>query len=336
MASLAAGVTALVGYLLLAPLAVDAHAVVSGISVNNQDYPGFWPGKAEDTTYAWGIQNQDLSAVKPEDYGSSDIICHRGASSPPSSAIPVSPGDILTLHWTPLDFSHKGPLLTYMARCSDGTCQDLTSLMWQKIAERGIVGSPTGYNGGLWATTEMSAAENTTAVQLPATMEEGVWAVRHEGIAHHFEGNPEHYPNCFKVQVSGGARSAVRRQTQPQGQSATQGTLGTQLYSTNDGMFGFKLYQPGIGVSDYPMPGPALAFPNGARWPDGSVPGDGPYPGTEDRRPGEGGQAEGIAPAKLFWRFGEPDRSFIQQARKLVYTSRGINTNCYFAKPDVK
>lgn len=68
----------------------------------------------------------------------------------------VTAGSTISVEWhhesrtqhdsdDPIAASHKGPIMTYMAKVDDAaTITDVTSLDWFKIAE-------TGYSNGVWA-----------------------------------------------------------------------------------------------------------------------------------------------------------------------------------------
>ena len=126
-----------------------AHGFVQGIVANNKWYPGaqpWWrtnPSVPHAKTAGWSSLNQDLGFISPSEYGTADIACHKSAKST-STRIPVNAGDRVKLLWTEWPESHKGPVLTYLARCAaDCSKADPAQLEWFKIGNKGLInGSP--------------------------------------------------------------------------------------------------------------------------------------------------------------------------------------------------
>ncbi|KAK1760422.1 glycosyl hydrolase family 61-domain-containing protein [Echria macrotheca] len=234
---------------LLASLAgaalVSAHGHVSHIIVNGNYYRNYDPtsdfynpGSAPNTI-GWAALNQDNGFIEPNSFGTSDIICHKGAT-PGKGHATVAAGDKINIVWTPeWPESHVGPVIDYLADCN-GPCEsvDKNALRFFKIGG-------AGYNNG-WAADALRANGNSWLVQIPANLKPGNYVLRHEILALHGAPNPngaQAYPQCMNLRVTGS------------GSNSPAGVPGTSLYKANDAGVLFNTYaQPVV----YPVPGPAL------------------------------------------------------------------------------
>ncbi|KAF9018447.1 glycoside hydrolase family 61 protein [Hymenopellis radicata] len=132
----------------------------------------------------------------------------------------VAAGSEVKLNWTTWPDSHKGPMITYMARApsditkwSPGTSQvyfipqfsrklkTSHSAVWFKVAESGK------NSAGLWAATDLLTASNSIyTFTIPSTLKAGQYIIRHEIIALHsaytYPG-AQFYPSCIQVEVTG-------------------------------------------------------------------------------------------------------------------------------------
>ncbi|TLD31626.1 hypothetical protein PspLS_02959 [Pyricularia sp. CBS 133598] len=227
---------------------VLAHGHVDYIIVEGVQYPGYdvtkYPWQSQQpTVVGWSATNTDNGFVEPNNFGSPDIICHRGAQ-PAKGHARVKAGDRILLQWDTWPESHHGPVIDYLARCS-GNCEtvDKTSLRFFKIgAGTYISGSPPGY----WASDELIKNGFSWVVQIPASIAPGNYVLRHEIIALHGAPNAngaQAYPQCFNLEITGSGS------TQP------AGVAGTSLYRANDPGILFQLYQAPI---SYRVPGPPM------------------------------------------------------------------------------
>jgi cellulase len=132
---------------------VTAHGFVQGIVTGHKWYPGaqpWWrvnPSIPHAKTAGWSSLNQDLGFISPSEYNTAAIACHKSAKST-NTRIPVNAGDKVRLLWSEWPSSHKGPVLTYLAKCpGDCSIVDPTTLDWFKIDQAGLInGNPApGY-----------------------------------------------------------------------------------------------------------------------------------------------------------------------------------------------
>ncbi|KAJ2987451.1 hypothetical protein NUW58_g4497 [Xylaria curta] len=240
----------------------QAHGTVSGFVTDSTWNQGFLlsyyyqvanGGKLPDIS-AWYAENLDNGFVEPNNFGTSDINCHKN-SKPGSQIASVKAGGKIDFQWTvwPHDI---GPVLTYVAKCSgDCASADKSALRWVKIDE-------AGWNAGSWASARLIANNNTWTTTVPSTLAPGNYVFRHEIIALHggsSANGAQSYPQCFNIAITGS------------GTDNPTGTLGVDLYKANDAGI---LFNPYTSFSSYPIPGPAL-YKSGS----------GPNPGTTTTRP---------------------------------------------------
>jgi cellulase len=139
-----------------------------------------------------------------ENVDSNDIICNGGINpyrQPVSTAvINVPAGADLTAEWhhdlngatgggsDPVDPSHKGPILAYLAKVNDATQADVTGLKWFKIYQDGLNTAT-----GKWAVDKLVDNKGKVSFKLPSCIAPGQYLLRVELIALHSAGN---YPGA--------------------------------------------------------------------------------------------------------------------------------------------
>lgn len=200
--------------------------------VNGQEIPA---------TAGWYAENLDNGFIEPNNYGTADIICHKNAA-PATSTATVTAGGTVAFHWSDWPESHKGPILTYVAKYEgDEASIDKTALEWVKIDGVGIDIATQE-----WPTAQLIANNNTWTTTVPSTLAAGKYVFRHEIIAMHGAGSlngAQNYPLCVNIEVTGS------------GTDNPVGTLGTALYKADDAGI---LFNPYTTLTSYTVPGPAL------------------------------------------------------------------------------
>lgn len=158
-----------------------AHGTVSGFVTDSTWNQGFLldyyylvqnGGTLPDIS-AWYAEDLDNGFVEPNNYGTSDINCHKNAK-PGSATTSVAAGGTVEFQWT--TWPHDtGPVLTYVAECSgDCAAADKTTLEWVKIDEAGWDTS-TG-----WASAQLIENNSTWTTTVPSTLAAGNYIFRHE------------------------------------------------------------------------------------------------------------------------------------------------------------
>ncbi|KAF3921953.1 Endoglucanase-4 [Dactylellina cionopaga] len=186
-----------------------------------------------------------------------DIICNGGVNplrTPlPSDIIDVPSGSTLTLEWhhggsgpdpndasDPVDPSHKGPIMVYLAKVDSALTTTVTGLKWFKIYEDGLnVATNT------WAVDKLVAAKGLVDVKLPTCIPPGNYLLRGELIALHGAGSypgAQFYMECAQINIIGGGSSSPPTVNFP------------GAYSGSDPGILVNIYYPPL--TTYVIPGP--------------------------------------------------------------------------------
>ncbi|KIO33559.1 glycoside hydrolase family 61 protein, partial [Tulasnella calospora MUT 4182] len=138
----------------------------------------------------------------------------------------------------PVDPSHKGPVMIYMAKVPSALQTDVTGLGWFKVFE-------DGYDGTNWGVDRMVANHGVVTFTVPACIPSGNYFLRAEMIALHPASSypgAQFYVGCAQINVVGGGS------TQP----ATVSLPGA--YHGTDPGITINIYYPP--VTNYTIPGP--------------------------------------------------------------------------------
>lgn len=242
MSKVSALIAAAAGAALVAAHGHVSHIIVNGNYYLNYDPSTHWYQPNPPTVIGWRTAQQDNGFIEPNNFGTSDMICHK-AATPGGGHATVAAGDKITLVWDPVwPESHIGPVIDYLAACN-GDCETVNkeSLRFFKID-----GSGYDKNTKLWAADALRANGNSWLVQIPADLKAGNYVLRHEIIALHGGNSPngaQAYPQCINLKVTGS------------GTNVPSGVPGTSLYTATDAGI---LFNPYVSDINYPVPGPAL------------------------------------------------------------------------------
>ncbi|PTD02056.1 Endoglucanase-4 [Fusarium culmorum] len=151
-----------------APL-VLSHGHVSEVIIDDKSYYGHDPTKVpygpqpESITWSNGAKDNGFVISTASSLSSPDIVCHLNSTNGHLTA-DVTAGTTITVRWSDWPEAHWGPVLDYMARCSNNDCTtvDKAKLKFFKIDElgqltRGTVPGQPGY----WANNELRDANFT-------------------------------------------------------------------------------------------------------------------------------------------------------------------------------
>ncbi|PPQ66958.1 hypothetical protein CVT26_009989 [Gymnopilus dilepis] len=189
------------------------------------------------------------------DVTSNDVICNGGINpyqQPVSkTVIPVPAGAQVTAEWhhtltsagtgdsqDPIDSSHKGPIMAYLAQVPDATQTDVTGLKWFKIYEDGLDGSQ-------WAVDKLIANKGLVSFAIPSCIPAGQYLLRVEIIALHAASSypgAQLYMECAQLQITGGGSASPATVSFPGAYKGTDPGITIDIY-----------YPP---VTNYTIPGP--------------------------------------------------------------------------------
>jgi len=149
--------------------------------------------------------------------------------------------------------------MVYMAKCPSGGCNGWTGTgtSWFKIDQVGLISGTMGK--GSWG-AGLIMKDLKWTVTIPASLPSGEYLIRHELLALHQADNPQFYPECAQLTVTGGG-------------SGTPGPLVSMqsAYSGSDPAVLVDIYMRSKDQTSYTCPGPAV-------WSGGG--GSGPNPTT--------------------------------------------------------
>lgn len=131
------------------------------------------------------------------------IACNKpGTITNPQLTATVSAGSQVTAYWKtwPHDL---GPMIVYMANCG-GECTNASpaSLNWFKIDEAGLLSGTQ--RRGYWGSKKMQESNFSWTSTLPSSLPNGNYMIRHETIALHQSNQPQFYPECAQLKITGG------------------------------------------------------------------------------------------------------------------------------------
>ncbi|KAH8813896.1 glycoside hydrolase [Flagelloscypha sp. PMI_526] len=224
----------------------SAHSIFQQVFVNGVDQ-----GRLQGVRYpSYDGPIQDVT--------SNDIICNGGINplvTPLSTKIISVPagGTVTTQwHWTltstsadstdPIDPSHHGPVLTYLAKVDSALTTTVTGLKWFKIYHDGL--EPTSQ---VWGVDKMIAAKGQVTFTIPKCIASGQYLMRHELIAlHAASGYPgaQFYMECAQIEVTGGGSTSPATVSFP------------GAYKSTDPGITVNIYYPVL--TNYTIPGPAV------------------------------------------------------------------------------
>nr|ADX07320.1 putative endoglucanase II [Flammulina velutipes] len=210
-----------------------------------------------------GVSQGHLTGIRVPDYdgpitdvSSNDVICNGGINpyhQPVSkTVIPVPAGAQVTaeFHHTlngadssdssdPIDGSHKGPVIAYLAKVNDATSLSVTGLKWFKIYQDGL-------SGGVWAVDKLIQNKGKVSFTIPSCIAPGDYLLRVELIAlHGAQSYPgaQLYMECAQLRITGGGSTSPNTVSFP------------GAYSGSDPGIKINIYQS---LTGYTIPGPAV------------------------------------------------------------------------------
>ncbi|KAH8799256.1 glycoside hydrolase family 61 protein [Flagelloscypha sp. PMI_526] len=214
--------------------------------------------------YVNGVDQGRFNAIRYPDYNgpitdvtSNDLICNGGINpyhQPLSTkVITAAAGSTITTQWwyslnngttSPevIDASHKGPIMTYLAKVSDPLSTTVTGLKWFKIYEAGLQASSQ-----VWAVDTLIANHGKVSFTIPSCISAGYYLMRHELIALHGASSypgAQFYMECAQLQITGGGSTSPATVSFP------------GAYKGTDPGITVNIYYPVL--TNYTIPGPAV------------------------------------------------------------------------------
>lgn len=234
---------------------VSAHGYVDRVTAGGVAYTGYLPYQDPYTTPKPDRVIREVQGNGPiTDVSIADIQCGGWTAggivgSKPAKLYvgPVAAGSSVSLRWTLWPDSHKGPLITYLAKCPNNDCTNWlpgTAAVWFKVHHAGRVGT-----SNVWASSplEVEATRGSYSYTIPSCLQAGSYIARHEVLGLHEgwrEGGTQFYPSCHQIKITGSGTS-----TGPASKVAFPGA-----YKPTDPGILYDMYK----AQTYTIPGPPV------------------------------------------------------------------------------
>ncbi|KAJ7075735.1 glycosyl hydrolase family 61-domain-containing protein [Mycena belliarum] len=220
--------------------------------------------------YVNGVDQGHLTGIRVVDYDgpimdvtSNDIICNGGINpyhTPlPNTTITVPAGAQVTAEWhhtlngadpsdsaDPVDKSHHGPVITYLAKVPNALQSTVTGLQWFKIQEDGLIAGNQS-----WGVDRMIANKGKVTFTIPSCIAAGQYLLRHEMIALHSAAaypGAQFYMECAQIEITGGGSTSPATVSFPGAYKGTDPGIAINIYQT---------------LANYTIPGPPVFSCNG-------------------------------------------------------------------------
>lgn len=240
--------------------------------------------------YVNGVDQGHMAGIRVPDYDgpimdvtSNDIICNGGINpyhQPVSQkVITVPAGAQVTAEWhhtlsgadpsdpaDPIDASHHGPILAYLAKVPDALQTDVTGLQWFKIYE-------DGYTSGTWAVDKLIRNKGKVDFSIPSCIPAGQYLLRVELIALHAAGSypgAQFYMECAQLEITGGGSASPATVSFPGAYHGSDPGITINIYTN---------------LPKYTIPGPPVFSCNGGGGGGGSTTGVPPTSTTTTHSP---------------------------------------------------
>ncbi|KAH6910809.1 glycoside hydrolase [Coprinopsis sp. MPI-PUGE-AT-0042] len=211
---------------------VIAHGYVASIVANGVTYPGWAPfSDPYITPVPVRVARKVADNGPVTDVSSADITCNKGGNVPTAAFANVTAGSQVKFQWDQWGSSHSGPVMNYMAKCTNG-CANFkgdTGSLWFKIDHFGWDPKQTP----AWGSDRLAAQGASWTVTIPKSISNGEYLLRHEILGLHVAGTvggAQFYPHCIQVRVSGGGSANPSGLALPGAYSATESGVHTQLW----------------------------------------------------------------------------------------------------------
>ncbi|EMR61986.1 putative glycoside hydrolase family 61 protein [Eutypa lata UCREL1] len=183
----------------------SAHGGLANYTVGDTWYRGYDPDepKEEQVGQDWMVQRV-WDSIDPIFFVNETGLACNDPGTPASSYIPIEAGqELAAVYWYWLH--PVGPMSVWLAEC-DGPCEDadVNQLDFFKIWEAGLLEGNLG--GGMWYQKQFQnwdGSPDLWPVTIPSTIKPGLYVVRHEIMSIHVANNPQFYPECAHLNITG-------------------------------------------------------------------------------------------------------------------------------------
>ncbi|KAF2649104.1 carbohydrate-binding module family 1 protein [Lophiostoma macrostomum CBS 122681] len=228
---------------------VSAHGGVGVYTIGTTKYQGWSPYNSASGQKSIQRQYGSFNPLLIADLGTANIRCNNdGTALGTGVSASLAAGDTIKTTWT--QWTHRpAAVLIYMAKCPSAGCDSFNGAgaVWFKIDHAGLISGTEGK--GIWAGDQIVDTLNWT-VTIPKTLAPGPYLIRHELLALHQANNPQFYPECAQLTVTGSGTASPPSSllvSFPGAYSATDPGINFNIDST-----------AAMSATSYPIPGPAV------------------------------------------------------------------------------
>ncbi|TDL26170.1 hypothetical protein BD410DRAFT_784224 [Rickenella mellea] len=180
---------------------------MQNVVVNGVQYPGWNPFS---DPYLSPVPDRIVRIIPSDgpilDIQDPNLACNTGGETGTALVADAPAGSTISMQWTNWPADHLGPVSAYMTACgSDCQTFDVKGAEWFKI-------DAEGYDNGEWASAKLISDNNSWTVTVPSALAPGQYLIRHEIVALHSTGQPQYYPGCIQIAVSGSGTSLPSRE----------------------------------------------------------------------------------------------------------------------------
>ncbi|PSN69212.1 hypothetical protein BS50DRAFT_549890 [Corynespora cassiicola Philippines] len=180
---------------------VEAHGGVGTYTIGTTVWQGWQPYNSVSGQKSIQRQYGSFNPLLIADLTTVNIRCNNAGALGTGLTASIAAGATLKAHWT--QWTHRpSAIMIYMARCPSSGCNgwDGAGKVWFKIAHAGLISGTQ--NAGIWAGDQLVDTLEWTHT-IPSTLAPGEYLIRHELLALHQRDNPQFYPECAQLTVTG-------------------------------------------------------------------------------------------------------------------------------------
>jgi len=176
-----------------------AHGGVLSYKISGTTYNGFVPYNSPSGQSS--IQREWDSYNPILDPSTSSVVCNTAGTAAQKSAT-VAAGSSITAYWNNPWPHNIGPVSVMMYNCG-GDCSKVSGsgAGWFKINQVGLVSGTL--SKGTWGSGQMISDNSSWTTTIPKTLAPGNYLIRHETIALHTANQPQFYPECAHLTITG-------------------------------------------------------------------------------------------------------------------------------------
>ncbi|KAJ6262566.1 hypothetical protein Dda_3377 [Drechslerella dactyloides] len=185
---------------------VSAHGGVTSYSSGSTTWPGWQPYNSPSGQKSIERQYSSFDPLMIPDLARINILCNNAGVFGTGLTATIAAGSQITAYWP--QWTHaEGCVMVYMAKCPSGGCNGWTGTgtVWFKIDQVGLISGTMG--SGQWGAGLVLNTLKWTAT-IPASLPAGEYLIRHELLALHQANNPQFYPECAQLTVTGGGNGS--------------------------------------------------------------------------------------------------------------------------------